>query len=153
MLYAEKLKDPRWQQKRLKIFERDQWTCVLCGDKESTLHVHHEIYNGEPWDAPEEYLKTHCEICHSVIECIKPRITDYKQFSIIKIFKRITKDDQSSIQAIAKTIGESTYCIFFCEFDNRTRKSKILEFIPVSVLKTLASFFYEVKLKPDCDHG
>lgn len=63
--YAEKLKDPRWQRVRLKIFERDCWRCRACGAEDKTLHVHHEAYRGEPWDAPEEALKTLCEDCHS----------------------------------------------------------------------------------------
>lgn len=66
MTYAEKLKDPRWQKKRLEILERDNWKCMLCGDKDSTLHVHHLFYyNGqEPWDYDNEALITLCEDCH-----------------------------------------------------------------------------------------
>jgi 5-methylcytosine-specific restriction endonuclease McrA len=64
--YLEKLKDPRWQRKRLEIFQRDDWKCVECGDYESTLHVHHEEYSGaDPWDTPSDKLKTLCEDCHS----------------------------------------------------------------------------------------
>lgn len=44
MTYKEKLKDPRWQKKRLEIFDRDGWKCVECGDKDSTLNVHHIFY-------------------------------------------------------------------------------------------------------------
>lgn len=64
--YLEKLKDPRWQKKRLEIFKRDKWTCQICYDTESTLHVHHRLYfkNNEPWDYPNEALVTLCEECH-----------------------------------------------------------------------------------------
>lgn len=64
--YAEKLKDPRWQRKRLEILQRDDFTCVACGDKEEALHVHHGFYrrNCEPWDYPSESLWTLCEACH-----------------------------------------------------------------------------------------
>ena len=66
--YAEKLKDPRWQKKRLLIFERDNWTCQLCSDTDSTLVVHHRLYlpNMEPWDYPDEFLVTLCESCHAL---------------------------------------------------------------------------------------
>ena len=37
--YLEKLKDPRWQKKRLEILERDGWKCMACGEKEKTLRV------------------------------------------------------------------------------------------------------------------
>lgn len=66
MKYAEKLKDPRWQKKRLKILERDKWQCVKCHDDKSTLHVHHKKYdeNKDPWDYPDKQLETLCETCH-----------------------------------------------------------------------------------------
>jgi len=64
--YSEKLKDPRWQRKRLEIFERDEWTCEICHDSTSTLIVHHRKYmaNTEPWDYPDALLITLCENCH-----------------------------------------------------------------------------------------
>jgi 5-methylcytosine-specific restriction endonuclease McrA len=66
MSYSEKLKDPRWQKKRLEILERDKWTCQACGDKETTLNVHHKIYyaNKNPWDYEDDILITLCEDCH-----------------------------------------------------------------------------------------
>jgi hypothetical protein len=66
--YSEKLRDPRWQKKRLKILERDGFTCQDCGDKDSPLHVHHVYYvkGREPWDYPQFSLRTLCEECHSL---------------------------------------------------------------------------------------
>ena len=65
MNYAEKLKDPRWQKKRLKILERDNWCCQWCGTEENTLNVHHLKYsNGDPWDIEDHHLTTLCEDCH-----------------------------------------------------------------------------------------
>lgn len=66
--YSEKLKDPRWQKKRLKILERDDWSCQLCKSKTETLHVHHRRYlpDTEPWDHPDELLLTLCDICHEL---------------------------------------------------------------------------------------
>jgi 5-methylcytosine-specific restriction endonuclease McrA len=66
--YAEKLLDPRWQKKRLEILNRDNFKCTLCGDKETELHVHHEEYSGDPWEAPVDKLKTLCKHCHKVVE-------------------------------------------------------------------------------------
>lgn len=64
--YLEKLKDPRWQKKRLEIFQRDNWKCVECGDDKSTLHVHHEEYSSsDPWNTVNDKLKTLCDNCHS----------------------------------------------------------------------------------------
>lgn len=67
MKYSEKLKDPRWQKKRLEILDRDRWNCRKCGDDKSTLHVHHRRYipGRDPWDYPDTMLTTLCELCHS----------------------------------------------------------------------------------------
>jgi hypothetical protein len=64
--YAEKLKDPRWQKKRLKIFERDGWKCQCCLLSDSTLHVHHLRYitGKDPWEYPDYLLITLCCECH-----------------------------------------------------------------------------------------
>jgi hypothetical protein len=64
--YSDKLKDPRWQKKRLEIFQRDDWQCQLCFSREHTLVVHHRWYESgyEPWDYPDDCLVTLCENCH-----------------------------------------------------------------------------------------
>jgi hypothetical protein len=66
MKYSDKLRDPRWQKKRLEIMQRDEFSCQLCGDTESPLNVHHYFYekNNEPWDYNSEDLVTVCESCH-----------------------------------------------------------------------------------------
>jgi len=67
--YSEKLKDPRWQKKRLQILERDKFRCQICGNSEKTLHVHHIVYldNHDPWDYKNYLLITICEECHNYI--------------------------------------------------------------------------------------
>jgi hypothetical protein len=71
--YYAKLKDPRWQKKRLEILSRDSFTCRLCDDKESTLHVHHIRYakGADPWDYPDDCLVTLCESCHEEMHIVK----------------------------------------------------------------------------------
>lgn len=70
MRYAEKLRDPRWQKKRLEIFGRDEFTCQSCGSKAVELHCHHTFYEPktEPWDADKSHLVTLCSICHDEVE-------------------------------------------------------------------------------------
>ena len=71
--YAEKLKHPKWQKKRLEIMQRDNFKCVYCGDTETTLNVHHLKYAGKPWEANDDALITVCEDCHREIERRKRR--------------------------------------------------------------------------------
>ena len=90
--YSEKLKDPRWQRKRLEILSRDNFTCRHCKDSQETLHVHHLKYHKEPWDVDSEYLITLCEWCHE-LETLK-----YLNFSVANIscLKNILKDNLSN---------------------------------------------------------
>lgn len=74
MTYSEKLRDPRWQKKRLKILERDNFTCRYCNDTETELQVHHKKYNGEPWDAKKKHLITLCKHCHKHIELLNDHV-------------------------------------------------------------------------------
>lgn len=62
-----KYNDPRWQQVRLKIMERDGWSCQACGAKHRPLHVHHKSYKGEIWEAKPNQLQTLCEECHKAL--------------------------------------------------------------------------------------
>lgn len=64
--YSEKLKDPRWQKRRLDITSRDNWTCQKCGDTHEQKQVHHRHYipGREPWDYPDDLLVTLCYKCH-----------------------------------------------------------------------------------------
>ena len=64
--YSDKLKDPRWQKMRLKVLERDGFICQGCCDTETTLHVHHNIYEygKDPWEYDIKDLITLCESCH-----------------------------------------------------------------------------------------
>jgi len=84
MTYSEKLKHPKWQRKRLKILERDNFTCKYCGDTETELHVHHTKYEGEPHEAPDEYLETVCKYCHSILEIYKKVLPDTPILRTIK---------------------------------------------------------------------
>lgn len=79
--YSELLKDPRWQKRRLKILERDDWTCQRCNSKVKTLNVHHFKYTGDPWDAADELLISLCEDCHKKEEAV-----GYSLESIFDVF-------------------------------------------------------------------
>jgi hypothetical protein len=68
--YAKKLRSPLWQKLRLKIMERDAFTCRHCRSKENTLNVHHSFYlkGKAPWEYDENTLITLCEDCHKQVE-------------------------------------------------------------------------------------
>ena len=65
--YAEKLKDPRWQKKRLEVMQSAGFKCESCGDTEEELHVHHAYYEKdyEPWGYPDNAYMVLCSRCHN----------------------------------------------------------------------------------------
>jgi hypothetical protein len=65
--WFDSLRDPRWQQVRLRVMERDGWECLRCGDKGNTLNVHHNYYEKgrQPWEYPHDTLSTLCQDCHA----------------------------------------------------------------------------------------
>ena len=89
MNYRDKLKDPRWQKKRLEVFESDNFTCQYCGDNKTELHVHHKRYKGEPWEADMDDLITACSHCHQIEEKFK---TDSPGTKILKVHKWWSSD-------------------------------------------------------------
>jgi hypothetical protein len=76
--YAEKLKNPKWQKKRLEVLEAFGFQCLECDSTEKTLHVHHLYYeNGsEPWEYPLEAFEALCEDCHKKAEKSKKELKD-----------------------------------------------------------------------------
>lgn len=84
--YSKKLRDPRWQKKRLEVMEKAQWSCEACGDSGSELQVHHGLYEfgKEPWEHADRHLWCICKNCHEeatsykkhiskAVGCINPR--------------------------------------------------------------------------------
>lgn len=68
--YYELLQDPRWQKKRLELFQAADWRCLDCGESNRTLHVHHSYYERgvKPWEYPNESLTVLCRDCHKVAQ-------------------------------------------------------------------------------------
>jgi hypothetical protein len=66
--YSEKLKDTRWQERRLHLFNKAVWTCELCNANRPAcgLQVHHPVYltGLEPWEYPDELVMVLCDPCH-----------------------------------------------------------------------------------------
>lgn len=68
--FWELYKHPLWQEKRLKIMERAKFGCENCGEKNSTLNVHHGYYERDkkPWEYDDDTLHCLCEPCHKEIQ-------------------------------------------------------------------------------------
>ena len=111
--YRNKLKDPRWQKMRLKVFERDKFRCQFCSDEKSTLLVHHLYYSRDcdPWDYPLEALTTLCEGCHE-------DESQFRRESEDKLIRtlRHTGFSVEDIEYLALTFGTAKFCCSKSEF-------------------------------------
>ena len=119
--YSRKLTDPRWQKKRLEILERDKWTCTVCKDSKLELHVHHEHYNGEPWEADSKFLKTVCFVCHSIITCLESKYdVGYKYIDC----KKFSHEGMNGIweYSIIYSVIPGTYSLAFGKIDPKKPK-------------------------------
>lgn len=74
MTYSEKLKDQRWQKKRLQLLEASGWRCEhdFCANanEKPTLNVHHRIYlrGVDPWDYEDWAYQVVCDECHPIVQ-------------------------------------------------------------------------------------
>lgn len=82
MTYAEQLKHPKWQKRRLEILNRARFECENCGDKDNTLHVHHRIYrkSAMAWDYSDEELAALCEACHEAETLARAELAEWLAF-------------------------------------------------------------------------
>ena len=64
--YSAKLRDERWQKKRVKILERTKGLCQDCKKEFEKLEVHHCYYMTLclPWQYPLDSLRALCRDCH-----------------------------------------------------------------------------------------
>lgn len=108
MTYAEKLKDPRWQKRRLEIMERDEWTCQWCATSEKSLNVDHKIYiqGRDPWNYNDDDLQTLCEDCHKNLTKRRLKIAhqvgrmEEAQLCLLEEFLRVFQDNLITIVGV-----------------------------------------------------
>lgn len=102
MNYFDKLKDPRWQRKRLEIFQRDDWKCTKCSSATKELHVHHTEYiNGlAPHEHPDNLMVTLCCLCHRKEHKLIPD----EQHERKRLHEFIRHDDPDIIKSIQRQI-------------------------------------------------
>jgi len=92
--YSEKLKDPRWQAKRLEKMQEQGFQCEVCGDHTSELHIHHRRYidSLEPWEYSLTMLACLCSKCHKQIH-----------------FHRLNKEQLSAL-VVAESFPDMVFC-------------------------------------------
>jgi len=138
--YAEKLRDPRWQRKRLEVLQRDDWTCQRCWSKDRTLNVHHKTYlrGHEPWEYDAALLLTLCEDCHPIQQVDNKEALE----EFLTAFYTTVKDAVylKALASICTSAGEYSASEIICDVD------WLIRFAP--------SFFADFKAGLEClGHG
>lgn len=129
--YASKLKDPRWQKRRLELLQAADWTCKECHSKSDTLHVHHGYYkrNTEPWDYPDEVMHVVCEACHQemqeFLEQLHREIAEFGKFDLF-----ITTELLSLLRGdkARASIIDLLQCVVSAGIEGESRPSSRLRF-------------------------
>lgn len=87
--YSDHLSDRRWQMRRNKILERDNYTCQHPNCKQpptTNLQVHHIFYmtfEVAAWEYDDTMLISLCEVCHSA-EKTRPTI-ELRLFNTLRL--------------------------------------------------------------------
>lgn len=133
--YRDLLKHPEWQRKRTEVLNRDDFTCQLCGDKGTTLHVHHHQYIGGnlPWEYPLENFITYCEICHQIVESLKE--TNYQLLSLSKADEQILP--HSIVLARDTDVDEIVVLTYW--FNSKEKKAYLMMRLSKSHLQALSN--------------
>jgi 5-methylcytosine-specific restriction endonuclease McrA len=94
--YQEKLKDPRWQKKRLEILQVCNFSCEDCGCRDKELQIHHCFYikGMEPWEYDISLLMCLCPEHHVQ----RQKVQDAIYVSLAKIM-RFLKPAQAEAEA------------------------------------------------------
>ena len=95
LTYSEDLQHPLWQQRRLRVLDAANWTCVRCGCFTRQLHCHHKAYipGRKPWDYPDELLECLCNGCH-----------DKAHVQLKRLELTVAKHPTSALPALTKLI-------------------------------------------------
>lgn len=76
--WSAQYKSPHWQRKRLEALNDAGFSCQVCQDKETTLHVHHKRYvkGRKIWEYEISELMVLCAPCHEATHGIKDLMSE-----------------------------------------------------------------------------
>lgn len=106
----EEISKEQWKEIRLKILERDKYTCQYCGFKAEKWQIVHHI-DGNPNNNTENNLETICPMCnlihHADQGCVVQSVVDlyrqskYSQNEIIQITRKMRAQGKSDQEIIS----------------------------------------------------
>ena len=119
MTYSEKLKDPRWQRRRLEKMKQADFACEVCADSTEELHVHHKQYlNGyEPWEYEDSLLLCLCRTCHDIMHMDQAKVKKHAErlaveTKLVRYYERVVPRwaSQSLIWDRIDSLAKGEFC-------------------------------------------
>jgi len=141
--YAEKLKDPRWQKKRLEVLEAAGWECHSCGDRENELHVHHNEYisGREPWEYETQQFSVLCVPCHEACDKMRGVIREMlslllpsRSQEVIGVLARMCVGDRLEFDVTCASGSEEFWSGFFPWMDPYATSEAVCS-LPIDIRK------------------
>jgi len=160
--YSDKLKDPRWQKKRLEIMQLRGFKCEKCGSEDKELHVHHRCYiNGrEVWEYDNDIFQLLCHDCHqkehdkkNKIQEVRVEVIPDKYKEIIELISEGEKNDSDYISDLVTIMtllshdknDESVLNVFAYALNNICEYDKIIA--EVKQFHDMDEFKMEIEMK------
>lgn len=112
--YQKQLADPKWQRKRLEIFNRDNFHCTICDDDTVELHVHHKKYERDKkaHEYDDSNFVSLCAHCHKLLTYYQIDLDVSKMIafrsSSEKMYFVFQKEDQR-LNAITYNFSEDVF--------------------------------------------
>ena len=105
--YSDKLKNPKWQKKRLEILNLRGFKCELCKNEEQELHVHHRFYikGRKPWEYDNDVFQVLCSDCHEKEHSKKEKVVEVVPERYVELIDCIKSLHDSSVDDIVSFIG------------------------------------------------
>lgn len=114
--YAEKLKSPKWQKKRLEILNLKGFKCEACGDEENQIQVHHRFYlkGREPWQYDNDVFQVLCEKCHEKLHAKDKQelIITLEEEKLLSLIREIILQDRDFYEDILFVLSEMKSDLF-----------------------------------------
>lgn len=136
MNYVDQLRHPKWQEKRLRILDRDNWTCSFCGNKEDILHVHHKEYSKgkKAWEYDNDNFISLCEHCHDILEWAKKAGEEITSTYLVR--------DSNGGKTHLLSTSKNGFC-FIWEFreGGEIKNKELLIVVPFRIIEDIYNFF------------
>ena len=141
--YSEKLRDPRWQRKRLEVMERAGFACESCGDNQSTLSVHHGYYESkrEPWEYDSDTLWCLCEPCHKSAEGDRR--------DLVKAIGRLHPDKGGSVLEVLEVLCNAGLGEAYDLSTLLCGTSRLKDFTAAQIIEVVEGFLERSRLEKD----